>query len=209
MPVLLSVFGLVWLIAFLAAPAMGAGWSWDAGNALGFAAFAGMLYLTIPGDSRRDVRTHELLGYAVLFVALVHALWFLLVDGVAVEFVKPGAPLYMWAGIVGIVLLAVLVFLAMLPTRLRAHRSYATFRYWHLVVSILAMAMTAYHIVFSGFYLRTWYQVAAFVVLAVTIIFARTLGIDRGRFPVVSPNAFLVVTAAATLLFAAIRNIAP
>ncbi len=204
---LLSLFGAIWVISFLAAPTLGAGWIWEAGNALGFAAMAGMLYLTIAGDSRRDVRAHEMLGYAVLLVALVHALWFLLFDGAAVEFLMPDAPVYMWAGIAGLLLLAVLVILAMLPTRLRVHRSYSVFRYWHLVISILVIGMAAYHIVFSGLYLRAWYQVVAFIALIVLVVLARGPNFGPRRFSMASPGSYFVVSVIGTLLFVAVRNI--
>ena len=39
---LLATMAVVFLITFIAAPTMGAGWFWDAGNGTGFAAFAGL-----------------------------------------------------------------------------------------------------------------------------------------------------------------------
>ena len=65
---------------------MGAGIFWDAGNALGFAAFAGLLYLTITSSRRLDVRAHQLLGYGVLAVAVAHAFWFMLGDGAVIDY---------------------------------------------------------------------------------------------------------------------------
>jgi hypothetical protein len=56
MKALLATFAAVFLLTFIATPTMGAGWFWDAGNALGFAAFAGLLYLTITSSRRLDVR---------------------------------------------------------------------------------------------------------------------------------------------------------
>ena len=130
MVTLAAFFAAVWLITFLAAPTMGSGWAWDADNALGFAALVGMLYLTTPGGARRDVRTHEWVGYTVLAIALVHAGWFLLADGAAVEYIKPAAPAYMWTGIGSFLFLTLLVVLAVMPTRLKAHKSYEAFRQW-------------------------------------------------------------------------------
>ena len=135
MRTLLATFSAVFLITFLAAPTMGAGWFWDAGNAFGFAAYSGLLYLTVTSSRRLDVRAHQVLGYGVLLVAAVHAYWFMLGDAAVVEFMKTGAPDYMWHGIVGTILLGVLITVARLPDRLRVHKDYAAFRYWHRVLA--------------------------------------------------------------------------
>ncbi len=147
----------VFLITFLAAPAMGAGWFWDAGNGIGFAAFAGLLYLTITSNRRLDVRAHQILGYAVLLLAVAHAFWFLLGDATAVEFIKIGAPDYMWLGIVSLILFIVLMTTANVPDRSRVHQNYPSFKYWHRVLTIAMIASAAYHVVVSNFYLGSWY----------------------------------------------------
>lgn len=206
MYILLAVFGAIFLTTFSYAPTMGAGWAWDAGNALGFAAFGGMLYLTLPTDYRRNGRTHELLGYAVLAVALAHAFWFLLWDGAAVEFIKPGAPMYMWIGIASLVLLFLLVTLAMLPNRLKTHRNYQAFKYWHQVIAIFAIATAIYHIEVSDFYLSAWYQKLLLIALAVVLVFSRTFRINVRSFPLATPAVFLTMSVAGATLFAAIRN---
>ena len=131
MKALLATFAAVFLLTFLAAPTMGAGWFWDAGNAIGFAAYAGLLYLTITSSRRLDVRAHQVLGYGVLFVAVAHAFWFMLGDAAVVEFMKPGAPDYMWHGIVSLLLLGVLITVALVPDRFRVHSDYPAFKYWH------------------------------------------------------------------------------
>lgn len=106
---LLATLAIVFLITFLGAPTMGAGWFWDAGNGIGFAAFGGLLYLTITSNRRLDVRAHQVLGYAVLLLVVAHAFWFLLGDATVVEFIKFGAPDYMWLGMVSLVLFIVLI----------------------------------------------------------------------------------------------------
>lgn len=206
MKIFLVVCGAIFVVAFLSAPTMGAGWAWDADNALGFAALAGMLYLTLPADFRRDGRKHEMLGYAVLAVALAHAFWFLLFDDAAVEFIKPGAPDYMWLGVASLVLLFILVSLAALPTRWKAHKNYPAFKYWHQVIAIFAIASALYHIVVSDFYLDTWYQKALIVVLACVVTFNRTLRIEVRQFSVVSVTGFLAASLVGATLFAAVRN---
>jgi hypothetical protein len=163
----------VFLITFLAAPTMGAGWFWDAGNGIGFAAFAGLLYLTVTSNRRLDVRAHQILGYAVLLLAVGHAFWFLLGDATVVEFIKFGAPDYMWLGIVSVVLLAILIITAIVPDRFRVHKNYPSFKYWHRVLTIAMIASAAYHIVVSNFYLDAWYQAGLFVLISLAVCLGR------------------------------------
>ncbi len=113
--VLIATLAVVFATTLLATPTMGAGWFWDTGNAIGFAAFGGLLYLTITSVRRPDVRAHQVLGYGVLVVAVAHAFWFLLGDAAAVEFLKPGAPDYMWLGVVSLLALGILMTVALLP----------------------------------------------------------------------------------------------
>ena len=134
MKALLTTLAAVFLITFFAAPTMGAGCFWDTGNGLGFAAFAGFLYLTITSSRRLDVRAHQVLGYAVFFLALLHAFWFLLGDAAVVEFVKPGAFEDMWLGVIGLLSLGILMTVALVPDRLRVHKDYPAFKYWHRVI---------------------------------------------------------------------------
>lgn len=204
---LLLVLTAVFLPAFLSVPTMGAGWFWDAGNGLGFVAFAGLLYLGITSYRRIDVRAHRLLGYAVLFVAVAHALWFLLGDAAAIEYIKFSAPAYMWFGVFGLLLLFVLVIISLLPDRLRVHKDYPKFLYWHRVLAISTVACCAYHIVVSGFYLASWFQATLFIVVASVTSFGRPLWIKFGPLPVVSPALLLLITVLFTGVFSLIRNI--
>ncbi len=207
MKLLLATLGVVFLITFIAMPTMGAGWFWDAGNGLGFAAFAGLLYLTITSSRRLDVRAHQVLGYAVLFLALLHAFWFLLGDAAAVEFLKPGAPDYMWLGIIGLLLLGILITVALVPDRMRVHKDYAAFKYWHRVIAIVTIACITYHIVASAFYLATWYQAVSFVILAVVVSFGRMYWIKLGQLPIATVSAYLLLSILLTAAFAAARNL--
>lgn len=185
---------------------MGAGWFWDGGNGLGFAAFAGLLYLAITSYRRIDVQAHRILGFTVLFIAVAHALWFLLGDAVAVEYIKIGAPDYMWLGIAGLVCLFILVIISLQPDRQTLHKTYPVFIYWHRVLAVLTIAFCTYHIVVSNFYLASWYQAAIFISVAVAVSFGRTWWIRFGSFPTVSPAVLLVVTLLFAGLFSAIRN---
>ncbi len=186
---------------------MGGGWVWDANNALGLAALAGMLYLTIPGGARRNVRAHQTLGYAVLAIVLLHALWFLLDDGVAREFITPNAPLYMWTGITGLVLLAVLVFLAEMPARQRVHDGFSAFRKWHQALATAAIAGSIHHIIASGFYFQTKFQAVLLIGLAIAVIFGRGIWTKARWSPHTTPAKFLVTCVIASAVFTGIRNL--
>lgn len=207
MKLLLATMIAVFFITFLRAPAMGAGLFWDAGNAFGFAAFAGLLYLAITSGRRLDVRAHQLFAYAVLALVLAHAFWFLLGDGAAVEFIKIGAPDYMWLGIAGLVSLVVLVMIANVPDRLHVHRDYPGFKYWHRVLTVVVIASAAYHIVVSNFYLGSWYQAGLFVLISLLAFMVRDYRARLGRIVIASPGRYLALSAVLTIVFAGFRNL--
>jgi len=207
MKALVTTLAVVFVVTFLAAPTMGAGWFWDAGNAIGFAAFGGLLYLTITSVRRLDVRAHQVLGYGVLAVAVAHAFWFLLGDAAAVEFLKPGAPDYMWLGVVSLLSLGILITVALVPDRFRLHRDYPSFKYWHRTVAIVTLASGTYHIVVSNFYLAAWYQAVIFILVAVIVASARSYWARFGQIRIASNTTFLFVSAIFGALFVAIRNL--
>ena len=68
----------IFLLTMLASPTLGAGWFWDIGNALGFCAFVGLLYISYASANKVDVKAHRLLGIAVLLIAALHVFWLLL-----------------------------------------------------------------------------------------------------------------------------------
>jgi hypothetical protein len=207
MKALLATLAAVFLITFLAAPTMGAGWYWDTGNALGFSAFGGLLYLTITSNRRLDVRAHQVLGYGVLIVAIAHAFWFLLGDAAMTEFLKAGAPDYMWLGVVSLLLLGVLMTVALVPDRMRVHKSYPAFKYWHRVIAIATIASATYHIVVSDFYLGAWYQGVLFVLLAIGASIGRAYWIKLGQLPIATNVAYVLVSVVFGALFVAVRNL--
>jgi predicted ferric reductase len=196
----------VFVITFLGAPAMGGGWFWDAGNGIGFAAFAGLLYLAITSNQRLDVRAHQVLAYAVLALVVAHAFWFLLGDATAVEFIKIGAPDYMWLGIVSLLLFTVLIMIAGLPDRLRIHKDYPSFRYWHRVLTVVVIAGAAYHIIASNFYLGTWYQAMLFAVVSLVACLGREYWVRIGQINIASPVVYLALSSALIIVFAGLRN---
>lgn len=201
------LFFSILVVSFLDSPTMGGGWIWDADNALGFAALAGMLALSRPGVAQRDVRGHEWLGYTILAIAAVHVFWFLLTDSAAIEYLKPGAPMYMLTGIAGFILLVVLAAVAAMPTRLTLHKSYASFRYLHRLIAIGGIAFSLHHVIASGFYLRTWYQSALIVILAAVAVFVREIRRQPPRADPLTPAALIAVSLAGCAVFAFIRNV--
>lgn len=206
MKALLATFAAVFLLTLLATPTMGAGVFWDAGNGLGFAAYAGLLYLTITSARRLDVRAHQVLGYGVLFVTIAHAFWFMLGDGAVVEFMKLGAPDYMWHGIVSLLLLGVLITVALVPDRFRVHRDYPAFKYWHRVIAVITIGTATYHIAVSNFYLSAWYQGLLIALLAIAVAFGRPWWIRLGQLPIARTAAYLGVSVLFVAAFTAIRN---
>lgn len=204
---LLATLAVVFLITFLGAPAMGAGWFWDTGNGIGFAAFAGLLYLTITSSRRLDVRAHQVLAYAVLALVIAHAFWFLLGDATAVEFIKFGAPDYMWLGIVSLLLFIVLIMTANLPDRLRVHRNYPSFKYWHRVLTVVVIVGAAYHIIASNFYLGTWYQAGLFALISLLVCLGRDYWIRFGQIDIASPLIYVALSGVLITVFAGLRNL--
>ena len=207
MKALVATLAVVFLLTFLAAPTMGGGWFWDAGNALGFAAFGGLLYLTITSYRRLDVRAHQVLGYGVLIIAIAHAFWFLLGDAAMTEFLKPGAPDYMWLGVVSLLLLGVLMTIALVPDRMRVHKTYPAFKYWHRVVAIATIASATYHIVVSNFYLASWYQALLFIGVTIAASVGRAYWLKLGQIQIASNVVFVLVSVVFGAMFVAIRNL--
>lgn len=206
MKILLATMAVVFVITFLGAPLMGAGWFWDTGNGIGFAAFAGLLYLTITSNRRLDVRAHQVLGYFVLALVIAHAFWFLLGDGTAVEFIKIGAPDYMWLGIVSLIVFVILIMTANLPERMRVHENYPSFKYWHRVLTIVVIGGAVYHVVVSNFYLATWYQAILFVLLSLAVCVGRAYWVRLGQIVIASPAAYLALSGALIIVFVGLRN---
>lgn len=206
MQLLLVTFAAVFGVTFLAAPRMGAGWFWDAGNALGFAAGAGFLYLSITGRRLIDVRVHQRVGYGVLALAMAHAYWFLLGDAAVIDFLKPRAPLYLWAGVLGLLLLGLLITIALVPDRYRIHRDHRLFRHWHRWLAVATLVAVTWHIVASGFYLYETYQVVLFVLLAgVACIGWR----GSAGVPTAGARSYLGISTLCIVAFIVIRDVLP
>ena len=215
MMMLVVMFVLVFSLTFLAAPTLGSGWFWELGNGLGFAAFAGLLYLVASGRLTRDVRIHRIMAQCVLLVVLAHVFWFLLGDAAVVEFMKPGAPAYMWFGIAGMALLGALVLAPPLPEGRRATGGPGMVRRRHGLLAVAVILAAAGHVVGSQFYLRAPHQVLLFVLLAAAACSGRVPMAGAGADPGAASAAKPITIAAFYLgycllfafLFSAIRNL--
>lgn len=205
MNVLVLVVALVFGATFLVLPRTGGGWFWDIGGALGFLAFAGLLFQMIPRT--RNGRRHEVLGYWVLGTAIVHAFWLLAGDAVVGFYLKPGAPLYMWLGLAGLLALAVLAVLARMPDRMRVHRRFPVFRRVHRILAFITVGTAALHIVRSGFYLPGLPQSLLIGLVLVATCFGRPVWAKLEKPPTASGLGYLAVGVVAVGMFVLSRNL--
>ncbi len=209
MPVLAIVITLVFATASLSPTGAAGGWFWDFGNGLGFLALAGLLFQMIPYPRSRGARRHERLGYWVLGMALAHGFWFLAGDAAVRVYLHPGAPFYMWAGLGGLLALALLAVLARMPDRMRVHRRFHTFRTAHRGLGLIATALAGLHVLPSGFYLDTWLQGGLLLLIGTGTCFGRRLWSRLPRPPAASSGLYLGFGGAAVLLFVLTRNMGP
>ncbi|MDH4106841.1 MAG: ferric reductase-like transmembrane domain-containing protein [Gammaproteobacteria bacterium] len=204
---LLLTLGAVALLSFLAAPTLGAGLLWDAGNGLGLVALGGLLHLVASSGPGINLRAHQVFGYAVLAIAATHAFWFLLLDPVAITYLQPGAPLYMWLGCAGFVLLIGMMIVGMPQYRLRLHRRYANFRYWHRLLAIATIAAALWHVLGSGLYFGTWYQALLLLATAGLVCVGDRAWLRSAAIGQKTTAVFVGVGLVLTLSFAALRNL--
>lgn len=205
MTVLTILIALVFAATF-AAGRVGAGYYWDFGNALGFLVLAGLLFQMLPCRRSGTARRHETLGYWVLGMAIAHALWFLAGDATVRVYLQPGAPLYMWAGLIGILALAALCGIARMPDRMRVHRRYGSFRMTHRGLGFAVVIAAVLHVMLSGFYLATWLQWAALVLIVLCACFGRLYWARLPGPPSASSMVYLICGGVAVLLFVLLRN---
>lgn len=183
-----------------------AGWLWDFANGLGFAAIAGMVYISLQRPALVPAKVHQAFSYVVLALVLIHAAWFLFADPIVLEYLKPGAPVYMWAGMLSAFLLAFTIVFARQPLRRQSHSDHDGFRYWHRLLGALALLAAAYHIIASGLYLQSTMAIVAFSLLLLPAFAGRTVN----RIVAATPYAlstFLLLAMLAAILFAAARNV--
>ena len=81
------------------------------------------------------------------------------------EYLKLKAPLYMLAGVVGVLVLIFLAVTSFLPMRRRVFPQYLQFRNWHTMLSIAALLLSIWHVLGAGFYLASWYAAGVFMLI--------------------------------------------
>jgi len=167
-------------------PAGGLGWDWL--GALGFGALAFLLALAFESESpAREPRltAHRNLALAACALAGAHALGYLVLDPVSIEYLKPKAPGHMLAGIVGIVGLTALTATAFPRPRRRVFSGFARFRRWHLMLAIGTLALGAWHAIGTGFTVRPGLSAVVLALLLGVAPAAAWVARRRGR-----PTAF-------------------
>ena len=135
---------------------------WEAANAFGFVGFAGLLILLANGYSKSGhSHFHRWFGITVLVAMLVHSLWFLIADAAVLEYLLPGAPVYMVLGISALLFCILLTVSSFRKLRRVAYVSTRSFRFWHNWQSIVIVILSSIHIASSGFYfVSTWQWLA-------------------------------------------------
>jgi DMSO/TMAO reductase YedYZ heme-binding membrane subunit len=151
------------LVILLALPAVAGfvGPGWELSQWAGLAAAITCILLcgapVRPRDSQPptllSLRLHTAIGYAALSLAALHGGGLLLSDHTVIEYLKPTAPLYQFAGIAAALLLVVLVLLSHGPVRRRLWKSHRGFQAAHVILACLLVALVAAHVIVTARYL--------------------------------------------------------
>ena len=104
-------------------------------------------------------------------------------------------------------MLVVLIFISLPEYRLRLHKRYALFKFWHLGLALLTIIGAGHHIVVSGFYLGKPYQVALFLLLVAIVVFGDSFLGKREADTRQSSWVFLGLGVFCVAAFAGIRNV--
>ncbi len=205
----LAISLIVWLVFAVALglpPYFGAGVFWDIANAFGFATIAGLFVVFLTAAKPVNQAAHKNLSFAVFMFTLLHIFILLLGDGAAVTYVRKGAPLYMWAGLVASGLLVALIWHSLQPLRTSLHSKYSSFSQWHRWFAVFCLGLAIWHVVGSNYYVKSNLQVI------VLIAFSALLALRPFTKRILMQphaNSWLVYCAnsmLASLVFVAIRN---
>jgi hypothetical protein len=150
----------------------GAGWGWDAANAVGFAAAALIAFLHVETGAARNrpaaqaafhAKLHSNVAALALGLALAHVVGLLADDRMTLEYWKLSAPPYMLAGFVALFVMIALVATAYPRPRRAVFDSPTRFRRIHGVASLALAALVAWHVAGSALYLDTRVKQTLFV----------------------------------------------
>ncbi len=168
----------VWAVAFFAlilipGAAGYAGLGWELAQFTGWAgALACIALCGMPVRPREAVpptllslRLHTAIGWAALIAAAMHAAGLVVDDPTVIEYLKPTAPPYQWAGIVALVLVLAVVVSSRTPVR-RRWASHRGFQAVHVIAGCALTALITVHIVVTNRYVagvgrRIWFLLAA------------------------------------------------
>jgi hypothetical protein len=137
------------------------GVGWELSQLAGFAGAVGCIVLAGAPVRPRDaappallsLRLHTLIGWFVLAVVVLHIGGLVLADRTVIEYLKPTAPLYQFAGIAAALLLLILVSTGSTRLRRRLWKSHRGFQATHVILGCLLCALTAVHVVVTARYL--------------------------------------------------------
>ncbi len=151
------------LVLLLALPAVAGfvGPAWELSQWAGLSAAIACILLCgaplRPRDSQPptllSLRLHTAIGYAALILAALHIGGLVLSDHTVIEYLKPTAPLYQFAGIGATLLLTLLALLSHGRFRRRLWKSHRGFQASHVILACVLSALVAVHVVVTARYL--------------------------------------------------------
>jgi len=151
------------LVVLLALPALAGfvGPAWELSQWAGLLAAIACIVLCGAPLRPRDaqpptlvsLRVHTGIGWATLILAALHIGGLLLADHTVIEYLKPTAPLYQFAGIAAALLLLLLVLLSQGSLRRRLWKSHRGFQASHVILACVLAALLAVHVVVTARYL--------------------------------------------------------
>ena len=137
---------------------------WDFANLVGVAAVGVGLLLFVetgrprhrpPFEGRYFINLHRDLGLVVLALVSVHVLYVLIDEPITIEYLLPTAPVYMLVGLLAYLALLTLVGLGFKRVRVALFANHGRFRVIHWAGAVVFVLFATWHVLGSGFYLRT------------------------------------------------------
>lgn len=164
---------------------------WDSLMALGLVCalmmvLLGLLsprYWSLSGhDATALLHLHRYLGIGLLVLILIHGVGLLLVEPVTFEYLKLRAPNYMLAGIGALLVMTALVWPSLKRMAWRMH-----YRLWyisHAVLALLALGLTLWHLLGSGYgFVESWKKAVLVVGLLLPTCWIYLVGRHRPSVP--------------------------
>jgi hypothetical protein len=166
----LTLTAILLLVCLLPGLLPAAGFTWDWLGGIGFAALAVLVGLALEAESpARQPRLFAHRNIAVVATVLVwlHALGYLALDPVSIEYLLPKAPGYMLVGLVSGIVLLGLTATAFPTIRRYCYASFGSFRRWHLALSVATLAGSVWHIIGTQFIVTGAFRLTLFSALVI------------------------------------------